>query len=161
MADAVSPFEGLADEPQYFWMNDKKINLHASAIKIDKTILLVVGASGAGKSHLCQELIDWAKQQGKKAQWIADDRLILSNDGNKFAFSAPQNLKGLAEASGGIAVICDVWQGETAPDDIIWVQLSTVTGPHKAKVFGHDLSFLNLPAQPQMDQISKLLTLLS
>ncbi len=68
--------------------------LHASAVALAGQAALITGASGAGKSALCLQLISLG------AKLIADDRtLVTLKDGHPVA-SAPKPIWGLIEARG-------------------------------------------------------------
>ncbi len=68
--------------------------LHASAVAIDGRGLLILGASGAGKSGLALRLM------GLGARLVADDRVALLRAGEALLASAPAALAGLIEARG-------------------------------------------------------------
>ncbi|MEP1207121.1 MAG: hypothetical protein ABJM29_09560 [Rhizobiaceae bacterium] len=70
---------------------------HGCAIILDATGLVVLGASGSGKSHLCHQLIDHWKNRMLNARWVADDRIIVGQVGDSYLAHAPLQLQGLAE----------------------------------------------------------------
>lgn len=80
--------------------------IHASAVQVGKTGILILGASGAGKSALALDLIDQCQLRGVPATLIGDDRIALTvQDGVVIASPAPQ-LAGLIEVRGsGVHVI--------------------------------------------------------
>ncbi|MGO9136009.1 MAG: HPr kinase/phosphorylase [Methylovirgula sp.] len=53
-------------------------SLHATAVVIGETGLLIRGPSGAGKSNLAHALIAYAAQIGQFGRLIGDDRILLS-----------------------------------------------------------------------------------
>ena len=71
-----------------------QIFVHATAIAIDRAGVLLLGASGSGKSDLALRLIDAG------ARLIADDQVILSRVGEKLIANAPTTLAGRIEARG-------------------------------------------------------------
>ncbi len=74
--------------------------IHASAVQVGKTGILILGASGAGKSALALDLIDQCQLRGVPAVLIGDDRIALAvQDGVVIACPAPQ-LAGLIEVHG-------------------------------------------------------------
>lgn len=76
-------------------------NIHASCVCINGRGLLLLGASGSGKSDLALRLIE-----NKKAVLVADDRVDLSITKGKLYASPPEILKGLLEVRGvGIMTI--------------------------------------------------------
>ena len=80
--------------------------IHASAVKIGDIGILILGASGAGKSALALDLIDQCQLRGVHANLIGDDRIVLTRRaGQIFASPAPP-LAGLIEVRGsGIHVM--------------------------------------------------------
>jgi serine kinase of HPr protein (carbohydrate metabolism regulator) len=87
--------------------------IHASAVVVDGTGILILGASGAGKSELALDLIDQCLLRGIPAALIGDDRLHLSvENGSPTARPAP-NLAGLIEVRG--SGIHEIGHVEQAP----------------------------------------------
>ena len=96
------------------------INLHASAVAIEGQGVLILGASGSGKSALALHLM------GMGAQLIADDRVDLRRDGSQIIASCPATLRGRIEARGigllhatpapraALALVVDLDQTEAA-----------------------------------------------
>lgn len=68
--------------------------IHATAVAIDGTALLIRGPSGAGKSDLALRLIDGG------ATLIADDQTRLIRAGPLLRATAPENIAGLLEVRG-------------------------------------------------------------
>ena len=68
------------------------INLHASAVSFSGKGILILGASGSGKSKLALALISCG------AILIADDQVILNNNKNEIVLSAPKAIRGKIEA---------------------------------------------------------------
>lgn len=68
--------------------------VHGSAVAFGGRGLLILGASGAGKSGLALALI------GRGAQFVADDRVVLERRGDALVASAPAAIAGLIEARG-------------------------------------------------------------
>jgi len=69
-------------------------NIHASCIAVGRHGVLLLGASGSGKSDLALRLID----QG--AVLVADDRTILYMEKGLLHARAPASIKGLLEVRG-------------------------------------------------------------
>jgi serine kinase of HPr protein (carbohydrate metabolism regulator) len=69
--------------------------LHASAVKLHAGGVLLLGASGSGKSSLAVHLID---HYG--GQLIADDRVCLTVKDTRLHAAPPDNLAGLLELRG-------------------------------------------------------------
>jgi len=68
--------------------------LHASCVSIDGKGVLLLGASGSGKSDLALRLIDGG------AQLVADDRVDVLRQDETLIASAPENLRGMLEVRG-------------------------------------------------------------
>jgi len=72
----------------------KEANIHASCVAIGSRGVLLLGASGAGKSDLALRLID------EGAVLVADDRTILFVSQGALRAKAPASIKGLLEIRG-------------------------------------------------------------
>ena len=71
------------------------LTLHATAVARDGRGVLILGASGSGKSGLALGLI------ARGAQLVADDRVVLERTGGgKLVASAPPAIAGMIEARG-------------------------------------------------------------
>jgi HPr kinase/phosphorylase len=70
------------------------LNLHASAVAVDGRGVLIVGASGSGKSGLALRMMALG------ALLVADDRVLVARRGPALVASAPAALRGLIEARG-------------------------------------------------------------
>jgi signal transduction histidine kinase len=75
-------------------------SIHASCVLIGQTGVLIRGASGAGKSMLAWNLIEAELNAGRRACLVADDRVLLSVEGDSVVARAPMNLAGLIELRG-------------------------------------------------------------
>lgn len=69
-------------------------NIHASCVAIGGKGVLLLGASGAGKSDLALRLID------SGAKLVADDRTLLFVKNGALHAKAPPSIKGLLEIRG-------------------------------------------------------------
>ncbi|CUH49520.1 HPr kinase/phosphorylase [Ruegeria atlantica] len=68
--------------------------LHASCVAVGGRGLLIVGASGAGKSELVLQMMALG------AELVGDDRVALRNNGGEVTADAAQNIRGVIEARG-------------------------------------------------------------
>jgi HPr kinase/phosphorylase len=68
--------------------------LHASCVALEGRGLLIIGASGSGKSALALELMALG------AGLVADDRTILTRVGAEIIATCPPQIKGMIEARG-------------------------------------------------------------
>lgn len=66
--------------------------LHASCVSLDQNAVLILGASGAGKSGLALQLMALG------AALIADDRTVLTRRDDVVMASCPPTLSGMIEA---------------------------------------------------------------
>lgn len=69
-------------------------NLHASCVAADGRAVLIVGASGSGKSDLALRMLD------RGFTLVSDDRTIVRRDGAKLIASAPATIRGKLEIRG-------------------------------------------------------------
>jgi HPr kinase/phosphorylase len=70
------------------------LNIHASTVAWDGRAVVIVGTSGSGKSALALALMAWG------CSLVADDRTVLSREGDRLIASCPPALLGLIEARG-------------------------------------------------------------
>ena len=68
--------------------------LHASTVVLDDRALLIIGAAGSGKSALALQLMAYG------AELLADDRTIITREGNDLHASCPASISGMIEARG-------------------------------------------------------------
>ncbi|MEE4187472.1 MAG: HPr kinase/phosphatase C-terminal domain-containing protein [Roseobacter sp.] len=66
--------------------------VHASCVDVDGTGVLIVGASGTGKSALALHLMSLG------ARLVADDRVVLLSEGTSLTARSPATIKGMVEA---------------------------------------------------------------
>lgn len=74
--------------------------VHATAVVIGETGVLIRGASGTGKSSLAFALVETARQSGLYAAFVADDRVALSHVKGRLIARCPETIAGLAERRG-------------------------------------------------------------
>ncbi|MCA0872736.1 HPr kinase/phosphatase C-terminal domain-containing protein [Seohaeicola saemankumensis] len=68
--------------------------LHASCVALGRRALLITGASGSGKSSMALALM------AHGAQLVADDRTVVTRQGDDLIAAAPPAIAGLIEARG-------------------------------------------------------------
>ncbi len=73
--------------------------LHASCVALERRGLLILGASGSGKSSLALNMMALG------ARLVSDDRVILKLVGDVVMAAAPESIAGLIEAR-GIGLLC-------------------------------------------------------
>ena len=74
--------------------------VHATAIVIGETGILIRGKSGSGKSSLARELVAGAENGGRYAALVSDDRVLLRHAGGRLIASAVSPVAGLLEMRG-------------------------------------------------------------
>lgn len=74
--------------------------IHACAVVVDGQGILILGASGSGKSELALDLLDQCALRGLSAALVGDDRIILTRRDDGIYASAPRQLAGLIEVRG-------------------------------------------------------------
>lgn len=77
-----------------------KATIHGTALIADGTGILILGASGSGKSELALDLIDQCRMRGKPAMLIGDDRLFVEKRPDGIYASVPETIAGLVEVRG-------------------------------------------------------------
>ncbi len=70
------------------------LTLHASAVAFDRKAVVIVGASGAGKSSLALQLMSFG------ARLVGDDRVTLKREAERLTVSPAPQLENLIEARG-------------------------------------------------------------
>ena len=74
--------------------------IHGTAVVINGVGVIILGASGAGKSALALDLIDQSLLRGIPVALIGDDRLTISIESGQPVASPAPNLAGLIEVRG-------------------------------------------------------------
>lgn len=83
-------------------------SIHASAVKVGDTAVLIQGPSGSGKSRLALQLILAGQaRQIPAATLVGDDRIYLERDGDVLVARAVPALAGLIEVRGLGIRSCD------------------------------------------------------
>jgi len=85
------------------------MTIHATALVIGETGVLIRGASGIGKTALAFALVDAARRDGLFAAFVADDRVTIESAGGRLIGRVPPAIAGLAERRGrGIETVAFV-----------------------------------------------------
>lgn len=74
--------------------------LHASCVLVGEAGILLRGASGSGKSHLGDAIVETARARGRFAAHVADDRVYLRPCGDRLIATCPEPIAGLWEYRG-------------------------------------------------------------
>ncbi|MGX5736470.1 HPr kinase/phosphorylase [Bosea thiooxidans] len=88
--------EASAIEPRAL----REIRIHATVVAIGEAGVLLRGASGSGKSSLALALIALARQAGRFARLVADDRTALVACGGRLVARPVAPLEGIVERRG-------------------------------------------------------------
>ena len=75
-------------------------NIHATALVLGGSGLILRGPSGAGKSLLALELIDEWETRGLGGRLVSDDRVDVVRVGKGLRMQAPKAIEGLIELRG-------------------------------------------------------------
>ena len=90
------PPEASAIEPR----GQRESRIHATVVAIGEAGVLLRGASGSGKSSLALALIALARQAGRFARLVADDRAALRASGGRLVARPVAPLEGIVERRG-------------------------------------------------------------
>lgn len=86
--------------------------VHATCVAVENRGLLILGASGSGKSGLALQLMALG------ARLVSDDRVVLSVTGRKLTADAPDAIRGLIEAR-GLGLLRTKVQGEVPVSHVL------------------------------------------
>lgn len=75
-------------------------NIHATVVAIGDRGVLVMGASGAGKTTLALTLLDRAARAGLLGRLVADDQARVAEAGGRVVARSPEAISGLVELRG-------------------------------------------------------------
>lgn len=73
---------------------DNESNIHGTGVSLAGVGLLLTGAPGSGKSGLALRLMALG------AEFVSDDRVILTREGDRLWMSGPETIRGQIEARG-------------------------------------------------------------
>ncbi|XDA98778.1 HPr kinase/phosphatase C-terminal domain-containing protein [Sulfitobacter sp. LCG007] len=98
--------------PQDRHDTDRDGPLHASCVSLEGRGVLILGASGSGKSALALQLMALG------ARLVSDDRTLVEPRDGRLIASAPERIRGLIEAR-GVALL----NAETAGPIALWLAI--------------------------------------
>ncbi len=73
---------------------------HACALQVNRTGMLIIGASCSGKTSLMMGLLERAVADGFQNAMVADDRVYLTADESVVFAKVPDEISGMIEVSG-------------------------------------------------------------
>jgi serine kinase of HPr protein (carbohydrate metabolism regulator) len=136
------------------------LNIHGTAIELDGCGVLIRGPSGAGKSLLALALLDRWEGRKLSATLVADDRVLVSDDGNGLHLAVPTIIAGQIELRGRGIVNRPHRDGVTlhlivdlVPDLIRMPEQTAFT----ATLLGHEVSRVPVPTGRAVDLGHKVL----
>ena len=91
---------------------------HGCAIVLDACGVLLLGSSGSGKSRLGHLLINRWTEQGRYARWVADDRFLSEQVGDRLVVHCPEPISGLAERR-FLGIESVAWQSRAVIDLVV------------------------------------------
>ena len=92
-------------------------NIHATAVDIKGSGVLILGDSGSGKSDLALRLIE-----NKGAVLVSDDRVNITVQKGKLLAFCPENIEGLLEVR-GIGIVKTVYKKSTGIKLVVVAEL--------------------------------------
>ncbi len=118
--------------------------LHASCVALGRRALLITGASGSGKSSMALALMAYG------AQLVADDRTLVTRQGDDLIAAAPPTIAGLIEAR-GIGILHAATVGATplfAVLDLDRTETERLPHHHETDLLGQSVPLLLRVATP-------------
>jgi len=97
---------------------DNEQLLHANALRLDSYGLLIVGASGSGKSLVTRVLIERAALMHRQAVLISDDYVLLRRHADRLVAHAPEAIRGAMEIRGA-GLFATPYQEKNALDLVV------------------------------------------
>lgn len=110
--------------------------LHATCVSVDGKGVLILGASGTGKSSLALQLLALG------AQLVADDKTDITPDNDTVIATAPEATRGLIEAR-GIGLLRSTAAGPT-PVRLV-IDLNRVEPDRLPRPHTHQIAQITLP----------------
>lgn len=116
--------------------NDTPLLVHATTVAVGPRAVLILGASGSGKSALGLQLM------AHGADLVADDRTELRAEGGRVIARAPDAIAGLIEAR-GMGILRAVPRGQA--EVTLVVDLDRVAGDRMPQALKTSLLGIDLP----------------
>ncbi len=74
--------------------------VHGTAVVVGTTGLILVGASGSGKSSMAIRMMEGARRSGHLARLVSDDQVFVDSVNGRVVATAPGTIKGRIELYG-------------------------------------------------------------
>jgi serine kinase of HPr protein (carbohydrate metabolism regulator) len=74
--------------------------VHGTAVVVGTTGLILLGASGSGKSSMAIRLMEGARRSGHLAGLVSDDQVFVDSVNGRVVATAPETIKGRIELYG-------------------------------------------------------------
>jgi serine kinase of HPr protein (carbohydrate metabolism regulator) len=88
-----------------------KTLVHATAVVVGTTGIIIIGPSGAGKSSMALKLMSESRRAGHFAALIGDDQVLVEAVGGRLLARGPETIGGMIEIRGsGIGMVAQVDQ---------------------------------------------------
>ncbi len=100
--------------------------LHATCVVLGEQGVLIMGASGQGKSALALALLARARASGQHARLVGDDRVIIHLAGGRVIGRGHARIRGLIEARG-----TGILSREIAEEAVISAVVTLEPGPER------------------------------
>jgi len=122
---------------------------HASAVSRDGRAVLILGASGAGKSRLALQLLAFG------ADFLADDAVMISATAEGVMLSCPNNIKGMIEARGvGLLTVTAIEKAKLAfVVDLDKTADTRLPDPQYATYFGAEFPLIRGKDNPDLGAV--------
>lgn len=95
--------------------------VHGTAVVIGTTGLILIGASGSGKSSMAIRLMAGARRSGHLALLLSDDQVFVESVNGRAVAGAPETIKGRIELYGS-----GIGQAETIDSAVLHLALQPV-----------------------------------
>jgi len=118
--------------------------LHASCVAHKGRAVLILGRSGSGKSALALQLMALG------ATLVADDRTVVSRQGERLMASTPEHIKGLIEAR-GVGILKAEAAGPTPVAlavDLETVETARLPEARETEILGQSVPLLGAVSAP-------------
>jgi len=145
-------------------MNSTTLNHHCTCITINKTGIMIEGASGTGKTSLALGVMEAAQNRGVEAKLVCDDQAMITARDNALWARVPESIVGKVELHG--FGIVDVTHIEQCRIDLVCKlvdqdKITRLPQRRECTLLGVGIEYIEAPAQHEAQSIRLLLQKLS